>query len=488
MELASQIVALVIFIGMFAAIISDRWHRYIPALAGAGLTIVLLFLVILRSPGSIAGVLNLGQVAGWRFWWPGEQHVASHGVNWQTIIFIGGMMVMVEGLGEVGFFRWLCLLVARLVRYRVVPILVAFMLLSGFLAMFIDSITVLLFLATVTVELARLLKFDPVPIIIAEIFASNVGGSATMSGDPPNIIIGTAFGYSFTDFLVDTGPIAWIGMIATLVFFYFIFRRTLRSSQGERDPDARYPQPREAITNPAMFRVNTGIFLLTVVLLVTHAETGMSVALIGVIAATLTLLATLRRPGYIRRSVYRRTRRLVPGVPRPMAGGIARWFSSLRLTGYVLQRVDWRTLLFFIGLFICVGGLEVTGVLEVLARFIASISGGNIMLVIPIILWVSAVASAVVDNIPFAATMIPVLRGLTVSTGIPLPTLAWTLALGTDIGGNATPIGASANVVGTAVAEREGYRIGWGRFCRAAIPATVMVIGLCWLYLILRYA
>ena len=312
--------------------------------------------------------------------------------------------------------------------------------------------TVLLFMATVTIELARLLKFDPVPIIIAEIFASNVGGSATMCGDPPNIIIGTAYGYSFFDFAANTGPIAWIGMFATLAFFYFAFRKVLKSSQDNTNTDpSTYPEPGEAITNMHLFRINTGIFLLVVVLLVTHAQTGISVALIGVIAASLTLLAGFSKAGYI------------------------------------LRRVDWRTLLFFIGLFICVGGLEVTGVLVILADFIADISGGNIMIVIPVILWISAFASAIVDNIPFAATMIPVLRRLALAPGLKLPTLAWTLALGTDIGGNATPIGASANVVGTAVAQREGYPISWGRFCKYTIPAAIIVLGFCWLYLVVRY-
>jgi len=449
----SQVIALVIFVVMFAAIVSDKWHRYIPALVGAALTIIIVFLIILRDPQAISNVLNLGQLGQLRFWIPGQEHVVSHGVNWQTIIFIGGMMAMVEGLGEVGFFRWICLYLAKLVNYQVVPILIVFMLLSGFLAMFIDSITVMLFLATVTIELARLLKFDPVPIIIAEIFASNVGGSATMSGDPPNIIIGTALGYSFFDFAANTGPIAWLGMILTVGFFYFAFRKVLTSSQGKPDtPLARYPEPGEAITNPRLFKINTGIFIFVVVLIVTHANTGISMALVGVIAAALTLLAALKKAGHI------------------------------------ISRVDWRTLLFFIGLFISVGGLEETGLLRILAEFIGDISQGNILLVIPIIIWVSAFASAIVDNIPFAATMVPVIINLSRTTGIKLPTLAWTLALGTDIGGNATPIGASANVVGTAVAAREGYPISWGRFCKYAIPAMIMVVGLCWLYLVVRYA
>ena len=454
MLILSQILAIAIFIVMFIAIIAGKVHRFIPALLGAAFTITVVFLVIMKSPGAVFSVLNLQQLGQLNFWIPGQEHIESHGVNWQTIIFIGGMMTMVEGLGEVGFFRWLCLYVAKMVNYKVVPILIAFMLLSGFLSMFIDSITVLLFLASVTIELGRLLKFDPVPIIIAEIFAANCGGAATMCGDPPNIIIGTAFGYTFTDFAVNTGPIAWIGMLLTLGFFYFAFRKTLTSSQQSNSDGSpkQYPEPREAIINPRLFKINTAIFILVVILLVTHAQTGLSVALIGCIAAFLVLLASTK-------------------------GAL-----------HIIARVDWRTLLFFVGLFICVGGLEETGVLEMLAKSIGDISGGSLILIIPLILWVSAFASAIVDNIPFAATMVPVIANLSRSHGLSLRTLSWTLALGTDIGGNATPIGASANVVGTAVAEREGYPISWGRFCKYAIPAMIMVVALCHLLLVVRYA
>jgi Na+/H+ antiporter NhaD/arsenite permease-like protein len=448
----SQILAITIFVIMFAAIIYGKVHRYIPALIGAALTIFIIFLLVMRSPDSVVNVLNLGQLGQLPFWVPGQEHLESYGVNWQTIIFIGGMMVMVEGLGEVGFFRWLCLLLAKMVNYRVVPILIVFMLLSGFLSMFIDSITVLLFLAMVTIELSRLLKFDPVPIIIAEIFAANTGGSATMSGDPPNIIIGTALGYTFTDFAVNTGVIAWIGMVFTLGFFYLVFRKQLAQGNSAT-PTAHYPQPSGAITDPLHFRINAAIFVVIIILIVTHAQTGISMALIGVIAAAVTLLA-----------------------------------AAGRQAGHIITRVDWRTLLFFMGLFICVGGLEETGVLEMLASYIGNVSGGSLFLVIPFILWISAFASAIVDNIPFAATMVPVIVNLSRTAGFKLPTLAWTLALGTDIGGNATPIGASANVVGTAIAEKEGHPISWGRFCKYAIPAMIMVVALCWLYLIIRYA
>ena len=450
--LVAQILAIVIFLAMFIAIIIGRVHRYIPALIGAGFTILVVFLIVLRDPETVVRVLNLGQLIELDFWLPRGAHVESQGVNWQTMVFIGGMMVMVEGLGEVGFFRWLCLYLARLVRCRVIPILLVFMVLSGFLSMFIDSITVMLFLATVTVELSRMLKFDPVPVIIAEIFASNTGGSATMSGDPPNIIIGTALNYTFADFATNTGPIAWIGMVIALVFFYLVFRKLLTQAGDSEELLRLCPVPQTAITNPRMFRINTGIFILVVVLLVTHAETGLSVAIIGVIAALQTLL-----------------------------------FSG-RVAGHLMKRVDWRTLLFFFGLFVTVGGMEETGVLKVVAGYIGDMSGGSIFLVIPIILYLSAFSSAIVDNIPFAAVMVPVIKQLALTSGFNLPTLAWTLALGTDIGGNATPIGASANVVGTAIAEREGHRISWGRYMKYAVPATLIVIVVCHLLLLARYA
>ena len=449
----SQILAIVIFAAMFIVIVSGKIHRYIPAIIGAALVVIIVFLAVMKNPPAILSVLNLGQLGEFGFWIPGQQHIESHGVNWQTIIFIGGMMTMVEGLGAVGFFRWLCLYVAKMVNYKVVPILIAFMLLSGFLSMFIDSITVLLFLTTVTIELARMLKFDPVPVIIAEIFAANTGGSATMCGDPPNIIIGTAFGYTFTDFVVNTGPIAWVGMILTLGFFYLVFRKTLTSQQDSADTSlTKYPEPKEAIINPRLFKIQSAIFILVVILLVTHAQTGLSVAIIGVIAAGLTLLAAY-------------------------SGAL-----------HVIKGVDWRTLLFFVGLFICVGGLEETGILKMLADYIGDISGGNLLLLIPIIIWVSAFASAIVDNIPFAATMVPVIANLSQTYGLSLRTLSWTLALGTDLGGNATPIGASANVVGTAIADREGYPISWGRFCKYAVPAMIMVVAVSHLYLVVRYA
>lgn len=437
----AQILAVVIFAAMFLMIVADKIERHIITLVSGLLTLVLVFGICMHSMGAIISTLNIHSIFTPDFWYAaGESAESSSGINWATIIFIAGMMIMVEGMARVGFFRWLCMRIANFVHYRTIPIFITFMIMSAVLAMFIDSITVILFLAAVTVELAQLLKFNPVPMILAEIFCSNLGGSATMCGDPPNIIIGTSLGYSFGDFLSNTGVIAGISLIVVIVYFYFCFRKQLKGDSEKQTDINKYPDPKEAITDKTGFVISTLIFLCAVVMLVTHAMTGLTVASIGVFIAAATLIT----------------------APKHMHE--------------ILKKVDYKTLLFFVGLFVVVGGLEQTKFLEIIAGFIADISGGNIYLMVAIIIWVSAVASAFVDNIPFAATMIPVINSLAATQGVDLSVLAWSLSMGTDIGGSATPIGASANVVGTSVAAREGYIIGWGKYCRAVAPATVIVL------------
>lgn len=446
----AQTLAVIIFLVMFALIVSEKLERHIATLLCAALTVIFVFIIGMHSMSAIVNTLNMKEVFTPGFWYhTGTATESSCGINWETIIFIAGMMIMVEGMGHAGFFRWLCMCIAKLVKYRIVPLFITFLVMSSLLSMFIDSITVILFLAAVTVELAQLLKFNPVPMILSEIFCSNLGGSATMCGDPPNIIIGTSLGYSFSDFICNTGMIAGICLILAILYFYVIFRKEL-CSQEAVDPST-YPNPKDAIKNRKNFIFSSIIFLCAVVLLVTHAQTGLSVAFIGTFIALLTLLA---------------------------AGKDA---------FLLIKKLDYKTLLFFIGLFVVVGGLEQTGILEVIAGFIGKVSGGNIYLIVTIILWVSAVASAFIDNIPFAATMIPVIKSLAATQGMNLSVLAWTLSIGTDIGGSATPIGASANVVGTAVAAKNGHPVSWSRYCKAVAPATVMVVFVSMLIIFFRY-
>ena len=451
--MTAQIIAVIIFALMFVMIIIDKIPRHIVTL-GCGLaTIGIVFAACMKSTDAIEQTLNIKSIFTPDFWIvSGQAEESSSGINWATIIFIAGMMVMVEGMARAGFFRWLCLTIAKAVKYKVMPILVTFMLMSAVLSMFIDSITVILFLAAVTVELSQLLKFNPVPMVLSEIFCANLGGSATMCGDPPNIIIGTALGYSFADFLTNTGLIAGIALVFIIIFFYFVFKKELSANQSAEVDPSTYPNPSEAIENKKDFIISTIIFIIAVVLLVTHAQTGLTVAFIGVAIAVITLI------------------------------------TSVKHIGYIMKRVDYKTLLFFIGLFIVVGGLEQTGVLEIIAGFIEKICGGNVFAMVLIIMCVSAIASAFVDNIPFAATMVPVIKTLAATTpGSELSVLAYALSVGTDIGGSATPIGASANVVGTSVISKAGHPVGWGKYCKSAIPATAIVLTIAMIVIKLRY-
>ena len=449
--MVTQILAVAIFLIMFILVITEKWERHVITLACGFLTLILVFGIGMHSVRAMLEVLNIQSMFDVTFWYQAEEVAESAtGINWSTILFVAGMMIMVEGMAHAGFFRWLCMRIAGLVHYQVVPIYITFMILSGFLAMFIDSITVILFLAAVTIELAQLLKFNPVPMILSEIFCANLGGSATMCGDPPNIIIGTSMGYSFSDFITNTGVIAGVSMIVIVIYFYLVFHKELEKSQTSQN-DAVYPDPSTLITDKRKFIISCLIFFSAVILLVSHAQTGLTVALIGVVIAAVTLLAAGK--------------------------------DALTL----LKKVDYKTLAFFIGLFIVVGGLEESGVLEILAGLIEKISGGNGRIMTAIIIAISAVASAFVDNIPFAATMIPVIKSLSAMSGIPTTILAWSLAMGTDIGGSATPIGASANVVGIATAAKEGYLISWGKYCKAMVPASILVILISIVMVNLRY-
>ncbi len=446
-----QIVAAVIFVAMFILIVLDKIERHYVTLGCGVLTLGLVFGLCMKSGDAIIQTLNFGSIISPDFWYhTGSSAESAPGINWETIIFIAGMMIMVEGMARVGFFRWLCMLIAKLVKCRTIPIFITFMIMSGILAMFIDSITVILFLAAVTVELAQLLKFNPVPMILAEIFCANLGGSATMCGDPPNIIIGTSLGYSFADFITNTGVMAGAGMVAAVLYFYLVFRKEYSTTGGPVDMSS-FPEPSEAIKDKKGFIISTIIFIVAVLMLITHAQTGLTVSFIGTFIAVVTLATA---PGHFKT---------------------------------IMKGVDYKTILFFVGLFIVVAGLEYTGVLELVANVIGDISNGSVPVMLAIILWISALASAFVDNIPFAATMIPIIKTLAATQGVDLSTLAWTLSMGTDIGGSATPIGASANVVGTSVAAKQGYPIGWGKYCKVCAPITVIVMLICMVVIYARY-
>jgi len=427
--LYDQILAVGIMALVYALIVSERVHRTTAVLLGAVLVLGL-------------GVLTIDEAVAF--------------VDWEALGLVFGMFILVAALLESGFFRWIGLHALRLARFRAGRTFLLFCALAALLAAFMDSITVMIFMGSLALEVCRVLKIHPTPFLIGLITSANIGGSATMVGDPPNVIIGTALDFGFADFVVNVGPVAVALFAVNAGFFYLHYRRTEfgRSPPLTEEELAKHREldPFSAIKDLRLLRVALAVFAFTVTLLVLHQVLDLVVAFVALLGATLVLI--------------------FGGKDMPE----------------LVTKIDWHTLLFLGGLFVIVGGLEKTGVLSDAARFLGSASGGNLALLLTLILWSSALLSMVLDNIPFAAAMVPIIRDLSVQNGMPLPALAWSLALGTDVGGNATPIGASANVVGLAVGEKGGVHVGWGEYLRVALPATLLAIAVANLLLWIRFA
>jgi len=446
--LLSQILAIAIALFMFVHIIWGKHSRAIIALSSGGAMI----LVLLLTFGSFSAVweaLSVDSFLHFSFWF---SHMGitefNTGINWSTILFLLGMMILAEEMSEAGFFDWICLWLAQKVRFKPTLILVTFMTFSALLSMFVDSITVILFMVVATVQMGHLLRFDPVPVVIAEIFSANLGGAATMSGDPPNIILGTSLGLGFWDFIQNNGVICLAAFCLMVVYFVLAFRTKLGQGIGESDPALMGLHPGDAIPDRDRFRTCTAIFLLVIGLVMAHNPTGLTMPTIGLMAGALTLAAT----------------------KYPME---------------ILKKVHGKTFGFIIGMMVVVSGLEQTHVLDGLAQFLAGLAGGDHTMMVVVLIWFTAICSAFVDNIPMTTVMVPVILSLSDLLGMDLSTLAWTMSKGTDIGGIATPIGASANVVGLSVAAKEGHKIGWRRYCKYTVPACIIVLTLS-LYLILN--
>ena len=428
-----RIVAIGILVFTLGLIMSDKVHRTVAAVIGA-------MLVVLSGLLTPAELLDI------------------HGpVHWEALGLIFGMFVMVSVLKKGGFFRWVGLKVLMAAKFRVVRVFILFSVLSGFLAAFMDSITVLLFMASLTMEITKILKISPVPFIMGEITSANIGGCATMVGDPPNIILGTALNLSFMDFIVNMAPMAIVIFAVNLAFFYLYYQKYLNTTSvnpSEFFMVYKYlmPPPERTIKDARTMRIAFTIFVISLLLLVFHQPLGLSVAFIGILGAVLTLL--------------------IGGGKLPK----------------MVERIDWRSILFFAGLFIVVGGLVAAGVTEDLAVGLKNMTGNNLIVAITLIVWLASALSMFVDNVPMAATMVPIIKDLSDSTGMPLGPLVWASAVACDVAGNATPIGASANIVGLAIEGKGGVHQSWKDYCKAAMPATLICLVICNVFLVVRYA
>jgi Na+/H+ antiporter NhaD/arsenite permease-like protein len=409
-------IALGILILVYALMISEKVHRTVAVLMGAAMMVGL-------------GIVSEFQVIKF--------------IHWEALGLIFGMFIIVGALAETGFFRWVGLHALKFTKFNPLKIFVLFSAISAVLAAFMDSITVMIFMATLTIEACRVMDVKPLPFLIAGIASANIGGAATMVGDPPNVLIGTSLGYSFMDFVVNVGPIAVVLFIVNIVLMRHIFRKSFVKHPVDMErlyKEHEELEPFSAIKDLKHMRITLVIFAFTVTMLVMHQFLDMMVATVAMIGATMVLLT----------------------------GGSK--------AHELVEKIDWHTLLFLAGLFIVVGGLDAVGLLTDFANFIVSSTGGNPIIIVSALLWVFAPISAFLDNVPFAAAMIPVIRTIHETTGMSLDTLAWTLAIVSDVSGNATPIGSSASVVGVSIAKREGVHIGWKEYCRAAFPAMLVCI------------
>jgi len=422
-----------IFVLTYAVLISERVHRTIAVLLGAGLMI-------------LSGVL--------------DQERAVHGVDFNTIALLTGMMILVGITERSGIFQYVAVWVAKLVRAEPRGILILLATITALFSAFFDNVTTVLLIVPVTLLIVDKLELSPYPFLIAEIFASNIGGTATLIGDPPNILIGSAVGLSFNDFLFELGPVVLLIHVVILAIFCAMWGGKLKTSEACRARIMLFEE-RDSITDARLLRQSLTVMGLVIAGFVGAELVGLesgSVALIG--AAVLLLLYTFG------------------GSPRQQSEKVEA----------VLGRVEWATLIFFVGLFVVVQGVEATGLLDLLGRQLVTATGGDIQATAFATLALAAVASAVIDNIPFVATMIPLLQSTTADLGghQAMEPVWWALSLGACLGGNGTLIGASANVIVAGFAERAGYPLRFISFMLLAFPLMLLSVLLAGVYLYFR--
>jgi Na+/H+ antiporter NhaD/arsenite permease-like protein len=428
-----MLTAVLIFLVAYLAIISEKFPRHWVALLGGALLVVF-------------GVFS-------------PQDALSY-ISWETLGLLAGMFLLVSILQEGGFFSWLAMAAVRKVNYRPAALFVVLILLAAFLSMFMDSITVMLFLSALTVQLCRLLRFDPVPLVIAEVCAANTGGAATLVGDPPNVILGTTLGLNFSDFATHTGPISMLAALTLLTVFYLVNRKALNAAHLALTPEmiAEVEALHEEPLHAHLSRVGLTGFLMAVSLLIFHIP--------------LTALSGL--------PITTATAALIPA-------GIALIALRDDQRKKAILRVDGESILFFAGLFVLIGGLEKVQVFEKFAETLALMASSSPSGLVLALHWGPGLLSGIVDNVPLALAMSYVLKDLAAMPGMPaLALMVWSLALGVDIGGNLTPIGASANVVAYAYMEHNHGNIGWKRWLLLAVPPTLLAMLLASLLVVLK--
>jgi Na+/H+ antiporter NhaD/arsenite permease-like protein len=421
-----EIFAVTVFAAVLIVVAAELVHRTVAALLG-GLVVVAF------------GVVE-------------QNEAAAEFVDWNTIGLLAGMMVIVAVLNKTGVFEYLAIKSAQWGKARPGRILILLSVVTAVLSAFLDNVTTVILMVPVTFLIADAVGVSALPFLLTQVMASNVGGAATLIGDPPNILIGSAADLSFVDFVYNLAPVVVLTLPVVLAFLYFAFRRQLRYSEGAEE-DVRALDAEGAIRDRKLLRKSLVVLGAVILGFFLHG-------LLHLEAATIALLGAAALMLYARSDVEE-----------------------------VLRDVEWPTLLFFVGLFVLVGGLEVTGFVGRIAELLTAFDG-SLALTAVAVMWGSAAASGVVDNIPFTATMIPVIQELAQARGLTeteTRSLWWALALGADFGGNATLIGASANVVVAGMSEQAGKKISFLKFMAYGVPVTVLSLAVATLYVLVRY-
>jgi len=415
-----------VFLVIYSLIVTERLHRTLAALLGAVI------------------VIGIGLI---------DQHEAfsQDVVDFNVIFLLAGMMIIANILGKTGIFQWLAVEAVRRAEGRPYRLMVLISLITAVVSMFLDNVTTVVLMTPVTFFIAERLGMSPAPFLISQILASNMGGAATLIGDPPNIIIGSRFDKDFNDFLMNAAPAAITSLLLYLVFARWLFRKDLASAVQALEPEdiARLVTAERKIQDVRLMRLGLAV---------------LSVTILGfLLARTLGL----------------------EGATIALAGAVVLMILAKQNVHEVLKDVEWSTLLFFIGLFIVVGAVVKSGLISDLAKQALALTGGRSDVAALLVLWMSAVLSAVVDNIPYTITMIPLVQEMGQTVNV--EPLTWALVLGADMGGNATIVGASANVVVSSLSEARGHPITFLSYLKYGVPATVLSMVVCTVDLVIRY-
>ena len=417
-----QIISIVVFVVVMALVVSEKIHRALAALLGA---VALL----------IIGVIDF--------------ETGMESIDFNTLGVLCGMMMFVGVVKESGLFEFVAVKAAKICKGDPWKIMVAFAVITAVFSAFLDNVTTVLLIGPMTIMLCRTLKIDAVPFLIVEIIASNVGGTATLIGDPPNIMIGSEAGITFAEFVRYDGPAVLVIMAVYIAIFYFMYGRKLTVAE-ENVSEVMALSADEMIKDKPLFIKSIVMIVIVAAAFMLHGVLHIDTSVIALTAAAIMTLI------------------------------------SKRDLEVAIEGIEWGTIGFFLGLFMVVGGMEHTGVIEMLGHAIINVTGGDVVLMMIIILWASAILSAILDNIPFVATMIPILLVMETS-GIDVYPLWWALSLGACLGGNGTLVGASANVVLSGIANKEGYNITFMGFTKVAFPLMIVSIAISTVYLLIIF-